>query len=54
MKNRDENTTIIQFSYRGSTIFESFFKQFERIVFKMKNALYKRAFINIINLLFNQ
>jgi hypothetical protein len=45
MKNRDENTTIIQFSYRGSTFFETFFKQFKTKVLYMKNALMKRAFL---------
>jgi hypothetical protein len=41
MKNRDENTTIIQFSYRGSTIFERFFNEFDAICLGIKNALIK-------------
>jgi len=39
MKNRDENTTIIQFSYSGFTFFQSFFKLFTPMLLEMKNAL---------------
>ena len=44
MKNRNENTTIIQFSYRSSTFFEIFFKVFTMKVLRIKKALLKRAF----------
>jgi hypothetical protein len=44
MKNRDENTTIIQFSYRVFTFFEIFFKVFNMKVLRIKKALFKRAF----------
>jgi hypothetical protein len=37
MKNRDENTTIIQFSYRAFTIFKTFFS------FSFKDLLNKKA-----------
>jgi len=44
MKNRNENTTIIQFSYRSFTFFEIFFKVFTMKVLRIKKALLKRAF----------
>jgi hypothetical protein len=44
MKNRDENTTIIQFSYRSFTFFQIFFKIFRMKVLRTKKALLKRAF----------
>jgi len=50
MKNRDENTTIIQFSYSGSTIFEIFFKQFNPICLDIKKCPLKGHLNNIINL----
>jgi hypothetical protein len=44
MKNRNENTTIIQFSYRSFTFFKRFFKIFIMKVLRIKKALLKRAF----------
>jgi len=44
MKNRDENTTIIQLSYRTFTIFEYFFSvKFKKICILKK--LHKGAFL---------
>jgi hypothetical protein len=38
MKNRDENTTFLQFSYSGFTIFERFFEEVILIFRDMGNS----------------
>jgi hypothetical protein len=46
MKNRDENTTLNQFSYRSFTIFESFFYYFILENVQKKAPLLKEALLN--------
>jgi hypothetical protein len=44
MKNRNENTTFIQFSYRSFTIFRTFFKTFIVKDLQIKKAPFKGPF----------
>lgn len=48
MKNRNENTTIIQSSYRSFTFFETFFLHFIAKVFAIKKAPQQGPFISIL------
>ncbi len=53
MKNRNENTTIIQISYRSFTIFKSFFKLLIMKHLSNKKAPVKRGFKKYFNKVIN-
>ncbi len=48
MKNRNENTTIIQFSYRRNTIFDLFFNPFTMKPLVYKKSPFKGAFRYVV------